>query len=76
MSRVTLNYDDGSKIDFNDAGDALYHLKTQGAAGVVDMRTEGEKGKALYTGKRLRELQAKATEFETRDQLNVLLKGD
>lgn len=74
MSRVTVNYDDGSKIDFNDAGDALYHLKTQGAAGVVDMRSE--KGKSVYTGKQLRELQAKATEYETREQLNVLLKGD
>lgn len=75
MSRVTLNYDDGSRIDFNDAGDALYHLKTQGTAGVVDLRDDDEKAKVVYTKKQLSELAAQATEFETRKDLDKLVKG-
>jgi nucleoside-diphosphate-sugar epimerase len=40
MSRVCLNYDDGTKTDFNDVADALYHVAQQGAAGVVNITNE------------------------------------
>lgn len=33
--RVVLLYDDGSKIDFNNEDDAVYHLSQQGVAGVL-----------------------------------------
>lgn len=39
---VSLYYDDGSKTDFNDVADALFHLKTQGLAGVVELREPHE----------------------------------
>lgn len=63
MSRVTLNYDDNTSIDFNDRGDVLYHLKTQGYAGVVDLRNEDDR-KVVHTRKQLLDLLARAAEHE------------
>lgn len=34
--RVSLIYDDGSKTDFNTLDDLLFHVDTQGLAGVVE----------------------------------------
>jgi hypothetical protein len=51
VSRVTLNYDNGSKIDFLKKSDALHHLKEQGVAGVVDLRDSN--GKVVHTRKQL-----------------------
>lgn len=47
MSRVTLHFDDDTKIDFNDAGDALFHVTRQGSSGVVGLRDED--GKNVWT---------------------------
>jgi hypothetical protein len=38
--RVSLFYDDGSKIDFNSEGDAVAHVLRQGSAGVVALHEE------------------------------------
>ena len=73
MSRVQLHYDDDSKIDFNNKGDALYHLKAQGYAGVVELRNEQD-GKVVYSRKQLLDLLARAAEhgYDTRADLNKL----
>jgi hypothetical protein len=71
---VTLHYDDGSQIDFNDKGDALYHLKTQGVAGVVNLT---ENGKQVNTRKQLEDLLSLVADhgYETRADLNKLKEG-
>lgn len=46
MSRVVLNYDDGTKTDFTDLADALYHVARQGAAGVTNLTGEAD-GKVI-----------------------------
>lgn len=47
MSRVQLVYDDDSKIDFADVGDALFHLTRQGVSGVRGLKDEA--GKSVLT---------------------------
>lgn len=42
MSRVVLNFDDGTKIDFAELADALYHLAAQGSAGVTNITNEDD----------------------------------
>ena len=42
--RVSLVYDDGSKIDFNNVDDLLFHVDTQGLAGVVEAVGNDEDG--------------------------------
>jgi hypothetical protein len=70
---VTLHYDDGSQIDFNDKGDALYHLKVQGVAGVVNLNENGK----TKTRKQLEDLLSRVAEhgYETRADLNKLKEG-
>ncbi len=38
--RVSLHFDDGNKIDFNNEADALHHVRVQGAAGVTGLHEE------------------------------------
>jgi hypothetical protein len=38
MSRVSIHYDDDTKTDFNNLGDALFHATQQGTAGIVNVR--------------------------------------
>lgn len=52
MSRVTLHYDDGSRIDFNNQDDAVYHLRVAGFAGVVELR-DGATGKPVANREKL-----------------------
>jgi len=40
MSRFSLHFDDGTKIDFETKEDALYHCRVQGVAGVEDLHEE------------------------------------
>ena len=40
--RVSLIYDDGSKTDFNSLDDLLFHVDTQGLAGVVEAVSNDE----------------------------------
>jgi hypothetical protein len=76
MSRVTLNYDVGSNFDFNDKGDALYHLKAQGYAGLVNL-TDEDTGKQVHTRKQLEDLLSRVAEhgLETRKDLDKILEG-
>jgi hypothetical protein len=40
MSRVTVHFDNGHRIDFNVLDEALHHLSVHGSAGVVDVCEE------------------------------------
>lgn len=51
MTRVSLHFDDESKIDFNDLGDAIFHATQQGVAGVSGVKDED--GRSVLTRKQL-----------------------
>lgn len=38
MSRVSIEYDDDTTVDFAELSDALFHATQQGTAGVVNVR--------------------------------------
>lgn len=51
MSRVTMVFDNESKVEFNELGDALFHAAQQGTAGVTGIQDED--GKSVMTRKQL-----------------------
>ena len=46
MSRVSIHYDDGTKTDFDDLGDAIFHAHVQGVAGVAEV-SDDDGGRVL-----------------------------
>lgn len=76
MSRVTMYFDDESKIDFNDAGDALFHAVRQGASGVTAVKDED--GKSVLSRKQLDTLVRRANDeglMEPRDITKLTKEG-
>lgn len=69
MSRVTMYFDDESKVDFNDAGDAVYHATRQGTSGVTAVKDED--GKNVYTRKQLDALVRRAAEEGVTDPKDI-----
>lgn len=51
MSRVSIHFDDESKVDFNDVADAVFHAAQQGTAGVTGVKDED--GRSVLTRKQL-----------------------
>jgi len=51
MSRVSIVFDDETKVDFNDLADAVFHAAQQGIAGVTGVKDED--GKSVLTRKQL-----------------------
>lgn len=60
MSRVSIHFDDETKIDFNDLSDAVFHATQQGLAGVTGVKDED--GKSVTTRKQLENLVAQVQE--------------
>jgi hypothetical protein len=60
MARVSIHFDDETKIDFNDLSDAIFHATQQGVAGISGV--EDEDGKSVVTRKQLEGMVAQVQE--------------
>lgn len=83
MIRVSLHFDDGTKIDFNDEADALNHARVQGISGVVELSEEASEQErailhaedqlAVAKGKSPAQAEAKGKRLYTRKQFEAKL---
>lgn len=69
MSRVTMHYEDESKIDFASVGDAVFHAVRQSANGVTGLKDEDDK--SVLTRKQLDALVRRAAEDGLSDPKDI-----
>lgn len=76
MARVQIHYDDGTTVDALNLDDAVNHVRTQGARGVVEVREEpAEPGVCKTCGGTGRGKEQTGRRLMTRKQLEAEIGG-